>query len=426
MPIPSFTRREVFIPQVSVRKAYAVVGMRRAGKTTFLWQKLKEQLEQGISREALLYFGFDDERLSDLKVADLGVILEEYQTLFPTARTQAGATLFLDEIQQVVGWERFVRRVLDTEPFQIYLSGSSARMLSREVATQMRGRALEIRIYPFSWREYLRHTEQMPNIPIDRLTTHEQQALQNALRHYLQEGGFPEAIGTDLRTRKELLQSYVDATLLRDVVERYEVSHPSALRWMVRQLLGNPCGAFSIHKFYNDLTSQGYRIGKDTLHDYLGYLEDSFLIRIVALSAQSERRRQVNLRKVYPIDMGLIALYDRQGQSHIGHALETAVLIELERRGAEIGYVRLPNHYEVDFHARYPNGSTALIQVCADISEPAVYEREIRSLIQARSEFPDARCQLVVSDPPHPSVDLPEGIELHLAREWLLQASTLE
>ncbi len=419
MPIPTFTPREVFIPRVSAKKAYAVIGMRRAGKTTFLWQKLSEQLERGISREALLYFNFDDERLGDLSATDLGVMLEEYYTLYPSVRTQEGTTLFLDEIQQVSGWERFVRRVLDTEPVQVYVSGSSARLLAREVATQMRGRALEIRLYPFSWREYLRHTQQLPDVPLDHLTTPEQQALQNALMRYLREGGFPEAIGTDPRTRSELLRSYVDATILRDVVERYEVSQPSALRWLVRQLLGNPCGAFSVHKFHNDLTSQGYRISKDTLHDYLGYLEDAFLICIVALSTQSERRRQVNPRKVYPIDVGLIPLYDRTGQTHIGHALETAVLIELERRGAEIGYVRLPNQYEVDFHARFPDGSTALIQVSADISEPAVYEREVRSLVQAHLEFPHARCQLLVLEPPYPPVDLPDNIELWLAREWL-------
>ncbi len=421
MPIPRFTPREVFVPRVSGKKAYAVVGMRRSGKTTFLWQKLSEQLSQGTPREALLYFNLDDERLSDLSASDLSLLLEEYYTLFPHVRAQEGATLLLDEIQQVPGWERFVRRVIDTESLQVYFLGSSARMLSREVATQMRGRALEIRLYPFSWREYLRHTHQLPETPPERLTTAEQQLLQGALRNYLQEGGFPEAIGTDPRSRGELLRSYVDVTILRDVIERYEVRQPSALRWLVRQLLSNPCGTFSIHKFHNDLTSQGYRISKDTLHDYLGYLEDAFLVRVVSLSAQSERRRQVNPRKVYPIDMGLIPFYNRLGHANIGHALETAVLLELERRGAEVGYLRLPNLSEVDFHAQFADGKVMLIQVSADISEPEVYEREVRSLMEAKPLFPEAHCQMIVLEPPHPPVELPEGIELRLAREWFLE-----
>jgi predicted AAA+ superfamily ATPase len=419
-PLPRFTRRDIFVPRVSAKKAYAVVGMRRAGKTTFLWQILSDALHAGMPREALLYFNFEDERLLPMSAADLSLVLEEYYRLYPAYRDRQRVIFCLDEIQVVNGWERFVRRLLDTEQIELYLSGSSARLLSRELATEMRGRALEVRVYPFSFREYLRHQGMEPSKAWELLTKAERSQIEQALWRYLQEGGFPEAVGTDARSRAELLRSYVDAAILRDVIERYQVSHPTALRWLTRQLLGNPGSLFSVNKFYHDLKAQGLHIGKERVYEYLHYLEDVFLVRTVALAAQSERRRMSNPRKAYPIDMGLIPLYARTIQPNIGHALETAVYLELERRGAEIHYVRTRNGYEVDFYALYPEGHAELIQVCADLSVESVRVRELRALQEASREYPHARALLITLAP------IPSGITAEVpilpASQWLLQS----
>ena len=131
----------------------------------------------------------------------------------------------------------------------------------------------------------------------------------------------------------ELLKGYVDTALFRDVVERHAVSNPAALRWMVRHLLGNAAGTFSVQRFYGDLRSQGVPVAKDTLHAYIGHLEDAFVIRTLPIAADSERRRMVNPRKVYPVDPGLIPVFDRAPRANEGHALETVVALELERRG---------------------------------------------------------------------------------------------
>jgi len=136
-----------------------------------------------------------------------------------------------------------------------------------------------------------------------------------------------------------LLRASVDVALLRDVVERYAVTNPVALRWMVCQLPGNAAGSFSINRFYADLKSQGFSVAKDTLHTYPGYLEDSFLLQTLFLATDSERRRMVNPRKIYPVDTGLIPLFDRSGKENTGHALETAVFLELARRCYATGYV---------------------------------------------------------------------------------------
>lgn len=417
-PVPSFTRRDVRLPDVP-GKAVAVIGMRRTGKTTFLWQVLSDRLASGVAREGLLYFSFEDERLAGMTGADLHLLVEEYYALHPEWRDRQRAVFFLDEIQNVPGWETFARRLLDSEQVELFLSGSSARLLSREVATSMRGRAMEALVHPFSFREYLRHLGREPEQKPDRLPKAARSAAEKHLRKYLAEGGFPEALAAGERDRFDLLRGYVDVALLRDVVERHAVSHPVALRWMMRHLLGNAAGSFSINKFHGDLRSQGIPVAKDTLHAYLGFLEDAFLIRTVSLSSPSERRRMVNPRKVYPVDPGLIPLYDRTGRSNAGHALETCVMLELERRGAEVSYVRTQSGFEVDFLAAYPDGRQELIQVSTDLHDTATMERETRALEEAASEHRKAARHLISLDQERPP-GLPSGITWHSAAAWLL------
>ena len=423
-PVPQFTRRVVRWPAIP-NKTVAVIGMRRAGKTTFLWQILADRLAMGCERDGLLYLSFEDERLAGMTAADLNLVVEEYYRLNPDWRDQRRASFFLDEIQTVPGWETFVRRLLDSEQIDMFISGSSARMLSREVATSMRGRALEAVIYPFSFHEYLRHQGREPSKTTARLTKAERSLLERNMHGYLTGGGFPEAQGLDPRDRHELLKGYVDVVLLRDVIERHAVSHPVALRWMVRQLLGNAAGRFSVNKFHGDLKSQGIAVAKDTLHNYLGYLEDAFLVRILSLDTESERRRMVNPRKVYPIDPGLIPIFDRSGKANLGHALETCVLLELERRGAELGYVHTVGGYEVDFLARYPSGQQELIQVCASLDDPETHTRELRALEDAARQYPRAtRCVISLDIPT--GVTMPNGIELYTAADWLLLDGEME
>jgi predicted AAA+ superfamily ATPase len=330
--------------------------------------------------------------------------------------------LFLDEIQVVPGWETFVRRLLDSEPLDVFLSGSSARLLSREVATSMRGRAMEVRVHPFGLREFTRYFGREPRVAFDRLGKAARSAAEKDLRDLLAGGGFPEALGAAARDRFDLLRGYVDLVLLRDVIERHAVANPVALRWMVRQLLGNAAGQFSVSRFYRDLKSQGVAVAKDSLHEFLGFLEDAFLIRTLAVATASERQRMVNPRKVYPADPGLIPIFDRARRANLGHALETAVLHELERRGADVAYVRTPGGYEVDFLACGFDGREELIQVCADLDDPGTREREIRALLDAAAEHPAASLHLVCLEP-YGGPPLPAGIALHSAAAWLLDAS---
>jgi predicted AAA+ superfamily ATPase len=419
-PLPALTRRDVRLPRVP-RKAVAVIGVRRGGKTSFLYQCLADRLAAGRPRDSLLLLGLEDDRLAGITTDDLSWLVEEYYRRFPARRSAATVTLCLDEIQVVPAWEKFVRRLADTENIELLLSGSSAKLLSREIATALRGRTMEVLVHPFSFREALRHAGREPAAPWSDLPSAERSALDVRLREYLACGGFPEAQGLDARDRSQLLQGYVDTMVLRDVIDRHAVSNAVALRWLQRELLASPAGMFSINKSFNTLKSQGVSVGKDTLHAYLSHLEDAFLIRTVALHTASERQRMVNPRKAYPVDPGLIPIFQRTAEPQTGRALETAVLLELERREYRVGYVRTSDDAEVDFHASAPGRETLLLQVCADTRDAGTLERELRALVSARAVYPRSRAILLTMDADPPAATLPAHLEWQPAARWLLE-----
>lgn len=418
-PPAALTRRDVRLPAVP-GKVHSVIGMRRAGKTTFLRQLLDEH-RATLPPERALYIGFDDDRLAAIDVAQLGFLLEEFYRTHPALRGRETVHWFLDEIQLVDGWERFVRRVLDTERCEVVVSGSSARMLSREVHTSLRGRGMATTIRPFSFREFLRHRGEEPAPGPWRPTPAERSAVEKRFREFLLEGGFPEAQGLSAPVRIELLQGYVDTVLFRDVVERHKVSQVEALRWLVRQCLRNPAGRFSAHRLHLDLRAQGHGVAKDAVHAMLAHLADAFLLSAVPLATESERQRNSNPRTFYPADPGLIKAFDPSGRSNVGHALETVVLNELERRRAEVGYVKTAGGFEVDFLARYLAGGEDLIQVCADPSAPETLAREVRGLEEAAEVHPRARRRLLVLDRDSVPRETPPGIEMQPVSDWLLE-----
>ena len=401
-------------------KATAVVGMRRAGKTTFLHQLRQEFTASGTGPSQAPYVSFEDERLTGLEARHLDFLLDEYYRLSPSGQRTLPVMWCFDEIQLVPGWERFVRRLLDTESVEVFVTGSSAALLSLEIATALRGRAWQVLMHPFGFDEALRH--QGIEIPdrADVLARDQRLRLEQAFSTWLVAGGFPEAQGLDTGSRHQLLRDYVDVAVLRDVMERHGVGNVTALRWLVRHLLGNAGALFSVEKFHAALKSQGIAIARDTVHQFLGYLEDCFLVRVVWMESSSDRQRMVNPRKAYPVDTGLIPVFDRTGRANVGHALETAVLIELERRRLDVTYVRTRQGYEVDFMARSADGRRELIQVCADASDPATAERELRALTAAGQQFPDAGMRLLTLSRDGIPDTLPDGVVAQPASAWML------
>ncbi len=413
-PLPELTHRRVKLPWLP-RKVDAIVGMRRSGKTSLMFQRMRELVETGVPREDLLYVNFEDDRLGDLTVADLSKIVEAHYRRNPAGRSRSGA-LFFDELQVVDGWERFVRRLVDTETAHVCVTGSSSKLLSREIATSLRGRSLTTELFPFSLIEALHHR----GIPAEpRPPARLRSAIEHAADEYLRRGGFPEVQTLDEPTRIRVLQDYLDVAILRDLIERHAITNPVALRRFVRQLMNSPAGLISIHKLHDDLKSQGLTVSKDSLHAWLDHVQDAYVFFAVPIHTNSERVRQSNPRKVYAVDPGLVTACARRGSADLGQLLETAVFIELRRTSAELAYARTPSGYEVDFVT--PSG---LIQACASIGDPATRDREIRALREAMASLGHKEAAIVTLAAAE-EIRVPEGtIRVLPMWRWAIERAT--
>jgi hypothetical protein len=418
MKLPDGVRREIVLPRIQ-RKANVIIGMRRTGKTYLLFQLMKEREKQGVPRNRLLYLNFEDERLRELDVARMHLITDVYFRRFPENRRHT-VYLFFDEIQAVREWERYVRRLLDTEDVEICLTGSSSRLLSRELATSMRGRSLATPLYPFSFRETLAYHGVEPPTDPGGAGKAMRSMLENRLLQYLEVGGFPEVQKLPLFERVQVLQEYANVVILRDVVERHRVENVAVLRHMVNRLLGAPAQLFSVHKLFNEVKSHGFRCAKGTLYEYFDFLQDAFLLLAVPIRAASPRVRMSNPQKMYPIDPGLCGVFRTGDQEQAGYLLESAVCLELRRRGCSLEYVVTDRGHEVDFLATDPGGRRELVQVCLSLSLPSTRERELRALAEAARTVRDTRATVVTLTDEDTAVVAGVPVRIVPAWKWLL------
>jgi uncharacterized protein len=360
------------------------IGMRRSGKTYFLFQTIRELVSEKIPLERILYLNFEDDRISPMNYKSMGQLIDAWYTLYPKNHDRL-CYLFLDEVQNVEGWPIVLRRIFDTKNIQIYVTGSSAKLLSKEIATSLRGRSLSIEIFPYSYLEYLvAHHYELPSKPFGQksLDYHHSHLLQ-----YFHSGGFPAIQSLRQNEKLETLQGYVETVIFRDIIERYQISNVSMMKYFIRFLLKNIAAPFSVNKFYRDITSQGYKVGKDTLYSYLSYLEDAFLIFTVPVFTESLRSKQTAPKKVYAIDNGLILASTFNLSDNLGKLLENQVYLDLRREGKTIFYYNTSDGCEVDFITQDAQGKYEMIQVVWDASDPKTLEREMRALKQAEKEL---------------------------------------
>lgn len=378
----AFRRRYEFPKSEAVIKV--AIGMRRSGKTYFLYQTINDLLTQGVSPEQILLINLEDDRLLPMDAKTLGKLLDAFYTLYPQNHHRV-CYLFLDEIQNVENWHLVVRRYFDTKQVQIYLTGSSAKLLSKEINTNLRGRSLAVEISPYDFREFL-STHQVVlkqqtfgQISFDILHQH--------LLNYFVIGGFPAVQKMPQNEWRETLQGYVDTVILRDIVERHNITNIALLKYLVNTLIKNAAAPFSVNKFWNDTKSQGYKVGKDTVHQYLEYIQDAFLIFAVPHYGDSLRAKQNKPKKMYVIDNGLIQANTLGLNKTYGKLLENLVYLDLRRQGKSIYFYNTKGGAEVDFVTVDPEGKRELIQVCWDTSDAKTLEREQHALTQAEKEL---------------------------------------
>lgn len=360
------------------------IGMRRCGKTTFFFQTIQKLVQDGVPIERVLHINFEDDRLQPLDYKGMGKLIDDWYTLHPKNHDHC-CYLFLDEVQNVENWDLVLRRLQDSKNVQIYVTGSSAKLLSTEIATSLRGRSLSIEIFPFSYGEFLEtHKLPFPSLPFGKKVQDQQKMY---LQDYFKLGGFPAVQTLPLKERLETLQNYVETVIFRDIVERNKVDNIALLKYLIHFLLKNVSAPFSINKFYNDIKSQGYKVGKDTLYAYIGYIEDAFLIFTVPVFTESLRHSQIALKKVYAIDNGLVAANTFNLNDNFGKNLENQVYLDLRRQGKKIFYYKTSDNYEIDFITQDIYGKFEIIQVAWEEDDPQVLEREQRALRQAEKEL---------------------------------------
>ncbi len=365
-------------------KATVCIGVRRSGKSTFMFQTIKKLQDAGISRRNILYLNFFDDRLHRLQHDNLGLIPEAYFSLFPEKKNTEMVYCFFDEIQVIQGWEPFVDRLIRTEKCEIYITGSSVQMLSREIATQMRGRALSWEIFPFSFREFLDCKGVESEGP---LSTKKRLTIQKAFDEYWETGGFAEVASVDRMLRIKIHQEYWGAMLFRDLVERHDISHPRAVTDLAHWLVDNTGALYSINNLTGYLKSLGHKAPKSAVSDYLKWFEDAYILFTVRIFDASLSRANTNPKKIYCIDHALVTSISSGILVNAGHLLENLVFIALRRITPDIFYYKTKAGREVDFIAGRQGQSRMLVQVCESVADPKTRKRETTALTEAMTEL---------------------------------------
>lgn len=375
--------REAQFPNAP-NKIKVAIGMRRSGKTYFLYQQILKMIQEGISKTSILYINFEDDRLLPLNEQILAKLVDSFYSHYPENHDKK-CYLFFDEIQNVANWPIVIRRLHDSKNVEIFLSGSSAKLLSKEIATSLRGRSLAIEIWPYSFNEFIRAKK----ISFDRSLYDKktQDKLTQLFHHYLAEGGFPEIVSFDPDVKQKILQDYLDVVIFRDIIERHNIKNPTLIKHMILSMIHNVGKPFAVNKLYNDFKTRGHQIGKDVLYEYVDYIEDAYLAFPVALYDKSIRKVQTNPKKLYAIDPGMIRALTLDYENDLGRLFENIIYLELKRLGFKINYYLTSERYEIDFLAQTPRGHKKLFQVAWETQDAATLEREKRALQAGMNEL---------------------------------------
>lgn len=364
-------------------KATVLIGVRGCGKSTYALQQVELLLGEGVPRENVLLLDLQDDRLAGLAHEGLGLVTEAYFSLYPEKKGKETVHCFFDEIQAVPGWEPFVDRLMRTEKCRVTLTGSSARMLSTEVGTAMRGRVRSWELFPFSFREFLDAKGLDASGP---LSTRRRLLVQKAFEEYQETGGFPEVVGLDKALRVKTHQEYFHAILYRDLVERHDIAHPKAVSDLARWLVDHTGSLYTGNSLTGYLKSLGHSAPKAAVSSFLEWFEDAYFLYGVSVFDASLARRNTNPKKVYCVDHSLVKSVSPGILVNSGHLLENLVFTALRRAHPEIYYYKTKTGREVDFVVPSRGRPRALVQVCESLADPATRKRETSALEVAMAE----------------------------------------
>jgi len=390
-----------------------VKGIRRGGKSTLMINRIKHLLSTGVDVKNILFVNLEDPRfINHLDVTLLEQIKSVYlEYLDPDSKPY----LFLDEIQNVPSWEKWVNKEYELKSSWIMLSGSNSSLLSSEIASALSGRYVSVDVYPLSFSEYIDFKGIKVTSKLELVNGKIE--LQRAFELYMKQGAFPKTLEYDATQIRELLVSYKDSILLKDIVARYKLKEFGTLEEIAAFLLSNTGIVQSITKIKNH-----FQISYDMAKSYVEYLRKAYMLFEVPKFDYSLRKQNVNDKKYYSIDLGLSNILRVPNLQHRGSNLETIVFLELLRRGYKIYYYKTTQGWECDFVLEKEQKITALIQVTLSLKEKTTRQRELRPFAKTIEELglSDVKCVVISED--NSTEEIYDGVEIEVVNvlEWLL------
>lgn len=382
-PLPDTIARDIDIKryaEAKPSKITVIAGFRRVGKTYLLFDLIKRLLQKNV-REEMLYVNFEDERIP-LHTEFMTALLPTCKQIFDKKMKY----LFLDEIHNMPEWSKWVRRIYDKEALRIFITGSSSKMSSKEIPTELRGRFLSVDVFPLSFSEFMRFKNMTIDAEAIEYSEDERATLSKSIDEFLTYGSMPEVVLASKDIKFEIINSYYQSVVRRDMIERHNVRNEESFKALLRLLLNST--SYSITKIYNTLKSLGYKVGKSTVQSYLSHIENAYFMFSVPLFSYKIKDQMQYARKLYVIDNGFINKISTKLSNNYGRLLENAVAVHLIRtsNGRELYYWKSPKE-EVDFVVKQGTKVIQLIQVCYDATDLSTREREIRTLIKASKEL---------------------------------------
>ena len=384
-----------------INKIITLTGFRRVGKTYLLFLILEK-----IKNEFFIYFNFEDERLPESTevMTELMFAVEELYRKQP-------AYLFFDEIHIIPGWGKFLRRVLN-KGYKIFVTGSSSKLGLKEIPTELRGRTINYTIFPLSFLEFLH----FKGIEINKLYSQKEIEIKNTFEEYLVYGGFPELYESNEIERKEVIQEYFRTLVQRDLIDRFNIKEEALLNSTVKLILNSL--TISISKLTKTLQSMGFRCSKNTISNYITYLEKSFYLIQTLYYSKNVKDQLQYPRKIYFVDNGFIKYLSLNPDRT--RFLENTVALELTRRDKEFYYWKSQRGEEIDFVLIEKEKVSQLIQVSYDISLTDTREREVRALAKGLKLFGLQKGMILTFDSEEMIKTGESEIEVKPVWKWLL------
>ncbi|MDY4610700.1 MAG: ATP-binding protein [Sphaerochaetaceae bacterium] len=402
------------------RKATVIIGTRRCGKSTWQHEKMGALLDEGIPTQNFCYIDFSDDRLDFLRKedSDPSTISDTYYGMYPEKHAEK-VYFFFDELQYVNRWGQFINRIQTTENCEVYITGSSEKLLSKEIATELAGRTFTWEMFPFSFHEFLRATGKPQSI----VDISSRDAIVGAFDAYMTKGGMPERLILPSENMTTMyFQNLVDDVLTRDLILRYNIQHPVQLKRLVYILLNNMSRLISVNRLKQRLAGERNKLSPELISDYMDKLTDCYLMFTVPIRSDNSAIQAVNPKKVYCIDHAIAQAASHATSENNGFVLENMVFIGLRRTTEHIYYYKTTHGNEIDF-AVGPDSDIQLIQVCWELGEQGTTrQREIDALLDGMEELALHQSWIITAYEEEEYHDEKTGRYIHVvpAYKWLL------